>query len=211
MASQEIHVLYLAALRAAPFCGKHIIPEELRLDVTWFTSYAEASNGVVLLPPAAKKSWTIERDSSLRGGGAHSPTHFFAIRYPRTLVERQLNIAQLEALNLLAALKTLAPPEPHLYMIIINTDNTVSQQTLTSGYGRNPIVCACAREIWLFTASQSTDIHVEHKPGSQIPFADAFSRTFFDKAACDLTDAGIAQRGLHSVYVDHKAVLTPNL
>ena len=99
----------------------------------------------LLRPPAAQKYWTIECDSSLCRGGAHSPTHF-TIRYPCTLVEKDLNITQLEALNLVAAHKSLAPPEPHLHVIIINTDNTVSQQPLTSGSGRDPLVCACVRE-----------------------------------------------------------------
>ena len=57
----------LASLRAAPFRGKHPIPEELKLDMDWFTKFATGSNGIVLLPPAPRKIWTIECDSSLRG------------------------------------------------------------------------------------------------------------------------------------------------
>ena len=61
------------------------------------------------------------------------------------------------------------------------------------------------------SGSQSMDIHMEHKPRSQISFADALSRMFFNKAARDLAHAGIAQHSLHLVYVDHEAVLMPNV
>lgn len=48
----------LAVLRASPVTGKHAVPKELTFYVGWFTSYVEASNGIVLLLLQQKCQWT---------------------------------------------------------------------------------------------------------------------------------------------------------
>lgn len=166
----------LAALRNTPFTGQHPVPSPLRQDVNWFLQYATSSNGIFLLPPKLKSHWVIECDSSLRGGGAHSPSKFFAEPYPPSLTDKHLPIAHLESLNLLHAFFHLLPPDPHNYTIIINTDNLPSQQTLMSGKGRDPLIAAVGRHLWLLGALHSTDLRVVHKPGSELILADQLSR-----------------------------------
>ena len=116
----------LAALHAAPLRGKYPVPDELKMDVAWFVLFATSFNGTVLLPDNEKSHWTIECDSSLTGSGAFSKTHYFAIKYTRALTNKNYNIAQLEAINLVVDLNSLAPPEPQNYVININTDNMTS-------------------------------------------------------------------------------------
>ena len=59
------------------------------------------------------------------------------------------------------ALTHLLPTKPHEYTIIINTDNIASQQVLESGKGRDPILCACARQLWLLAANNNFELKQE--------------------------------------------------
>ena len=93
------------------------------------------------------------------------------------------NIAHLEALNLVVALRTLSPHNPQGYIITINTDNHASQQVLSTGAGRDHILTACAREIWLFAATNSCEVEILHKPGKDLILADALSRRSFNSKA----------------------------
>ena len=51
-----------------------------------------------------------------------------------------LNINQLEACTF------LLPRDPANFNIIIHTDNLSSQNVLNSGYGKDELLCACARQ-----------------------------------------------------------------
>ena len=119
--------------------------------------------------------WYINCDSCLTGGGAYSQCNYFKEKYPTALVNKKFHIAQLEALNLVAALFSLAPETPCNLKIVINTDNEASQKVLQSGAGHDPILCACARQIWNFAAINSCIVEIRYKPGKDLPLADALS------------------------------------
>ena len=165
----------LAALWNAPYRGKHPVPLDLRLDIGWFNTFARRFNGIVLLPPADRDTWVIQCDSSLKAGGAHSPAGFYSATYTISYLSKGYNIVQLEAINLIMALKALSPPEPSRFNIQVNTDNMTSQQVLETSSGRDPILCACSREIWLFAVCNSMTVTIWHKPGKELVFADAQS------------------------------------
>ena len=59
---------------------------------------------------------------------------------------------------------------------MVNTDNIASQQVLSSGAGRDCVLTACDREIWLFAANSSCEITIRHKPSKDLVLADALSR-----------------------------------
>ena len=136
-----------AALRQAPFTGKHPVPAELQADIRWFLKFAERSNGLTLLQHKPRLPWVIECDSSLARRGAHSPTSYYGQAYPHALAASTTNIAHLEAINLLIALRALVPPNTHEFHITINTDNAASQQVLENGTGRDNTLTAFACEI----------------------------------------------------------------
>ena len=58
----------------------------------------------------------------------------------------------------------------------VNTDNAVSQQVLEYCADRDPIICACAWDIWLLATRASTDIIIKHKLGKELVLADMLSR-----------------------------------
>ena len=143
------------AVRDAPPNGSSPVTDALKSDVGWFAQYARTTNGLVLLKSDEREHWVIECDSSLIAGGAFSAEKYYAHTYPTRLTDEHRNIAHLEAMNLIVAMRTLAPDHPENYKIVINTDNAASQQVLTSGSGKDPTLTACARELWLFAANNS--------------------------------------------------------
>ena len=199
------------ALREAPATGRTTVQNELRSDIRWFLQYAQTTNGLVLLEPETKEPWTIECDSCMKAGGAFSATHYYTQDYPDHIVDRHTNIAHLEAINLLVALKNLAPTNPAKHNIIINTDNSASQQVLATGAGKDSVLTACAREIWLYAARHSCQIQVLHKPGKDLVLADALSRCSHDQTARQMASKITRDMGLAQIEVTFDDVFTAGL
>ncbi len=204
----------LAALRATPFTGKHPLPAGLISDITWFRQFAASSNGVILIHNLEDSpySHTIECDSSLLGAGAYSDTHYFSETYPKSFKKLAGAISQLEAINLVAALKYLAPSPATGLHILVKTDNQASSQVLSTGKGSDPILCACARELWLFTALNNCSVSVVHTPGVDLPVADALSRAGQSAPLRALAKSHIKRLGLTRVRVPFSmSLLSPLL
>ena len=199
------------AVRAAPMHGSSLISESLRSDVKWFTQYAVSSNGLVLLEQEEKEHWVIECDSSMKAGGAFSALNYYGCPYPSDITREYTNIAHLEAINLVVALRHLAPEQAHKYKIVINTDNAASQQVLSSGAGRDSVLTACARELWLYAAKRSCEIVILHKPGRDLVLADALSRRTFDQSADVRADSMLKSLGLTEIPVSFMNVFTAGL
>ena len=166
----------LDALRSTPFVGSHPLPEGIHKDISWFMESARALNGVFLIPPPELKHWKIECDSSLVGGGAWSATHYFTEVYEGSYVEQAEGILHLEALNVIQALSSLLPKNPSAFKIILVTDNEPTQVVLERGRGRDKLLNACSRQLWLLAAVNSTVVEVVHAPGKDLDLADALSR-----------------------------------
>lgn len=191
----------LAAIRAAPYRGRHPFPLEVLSDLEWFLRFAASFNRIVLLPKSKPADWLIECDSTLKGAGAFSPTSFYAQQYPPEITDKLSFINQLEALNLVHALLNLLPPDPRNYNVIVNTDNLVSQQIFASGSGRDPVLCACARKVWLISAMNSFSLEVRHKEGRLLILADALSRFYDNQQSKDRALLECKKRNLNRVQV----------
>lgn len=193
----------LKALRDTPSEGTHALPTDLNKDLTWFIKCAKTLNGVQLLPPPQLQSWVIESDSSLTGGGAFSPSAYFAEEYGQEYLQSSTTIAHLEALNVIHALKYLLPTEPSKYLIIVNTDNQNTQTILESGTGRDLVITACARQLWWIAAAASCNVKIVYKPGKELILADALSRAHSDSNMKRKADELCIQKKLQRVRFRH--------
>lgn len=172
----------LAALRDMNDRTWTTIGPAFKADVKWFQQYASKANGISIYAPAVD-FFVIECDGCLSGAGGNSPTHYYQWVFDEVHTNKYTAIHHLEAINILVALRTLCPKSPPKGSgIKIYTDNSSSSYALSSGKTRDPILAACARELWLEAAVRDIEIKIEHKPGSDIPLADALSRMHSEPA-----------------------------
>lgn len=189
----------LMTLRSIGQKGWITINDDCRADIRWFLEYASLVNGVSLYAPTLN-FLTIECDACLTGAGGNTNSHYYEWTYEQRHLARFPSIHQLEAVNVLVALRTLA--QPHLkYVngILIFTDNISTSFSLTTGKTRDNALGACARELWLQGAVWDIDIQIKHKPGHQIPLADALSRASTDPAMRRFVSTEVKNRGLTSL------------
>ena len=167
----------LAALRAADVHGDVQVTLDFEKDLNWFIAFAGSCNRRLMLQPKRLESF-IECDACLKGGGGHTATHYYHTVYSAAYANK-LHISQLEALNVVQALKCLIPPSHRGRRVIVRTDNIAAMYALNTGRTHDPVLASCAREIWLTAAIQDLDILLVHIPGTELVLADALSRRSF--------------------------------
>ena len=200
----------LATLRSAPLSGSIMIGDQLRKDINWFIQYARHCNGRILLLPTLP-TFDIQCDACLEGGGGFSPVSYYSARYPPGLAD-QRHISQIEALNIVVAVKSLVPHDMRCFEIVITTDNSAAMHTLNTGKTRDPILAACSRELWLFAALRELRITVNHAPGATLVLADALSRRHKSREFEDIVTQLTRQLDINQIVpCDIASVLTPDL
>ena len=122
----------LSTLRQTTDHQRVYIDEHFRRDVRWFSRFATESNGIVLNDPELPPFY-IECDSCLEAGGGFSEFGFYIWEYTQEFRNHVPNIHQLEAVNILMAIKTLVPSGTRGKMIIVKTDNIASSYALMTG------------------------------------------------------------------------------
>ena len=178
----------LALLRSAPPSGTVKVDCETRRNVRWFIDYAAECNGRLLLTPSLPEL-VIECDACLEGGGGFSSRQYYSMRFPPAESQNR-HISQLEAINVVTAIKTLIPPSTRHHHVRVITDNLASVYALNTGRTRDYILAACSRELWLIAATQELTITLDHAPGETLVLADALSRRHkspnYENIVCDL-------------------------
>lgn len=165
----------LGTLRAMEDKQWTTLTPEFKADLRWFAAYAEASNGLYLISPS-RPQFNIECDASLLGAGGNSATQCYQWTFTPQHIKAYSIIHHLEAINVLVAIRTLVPKDLSPHEIVVWTDNLASAWALHTGRTKDTILAACAREIWLMASVDNHTISIKHKPGSDIPLADALSR-----------------------------------
>ena len=200
----------LAALRSAPQWGTVPITEDLRRDVAWFAHYTAKCNGCLLMEDDLP-TFEIQCDACLEGGGGFSHSNYYslALTDPRF---SDMHISQIEAFNIVLAVKTLVPASLRSAQICITTDNVAAMHTINSGRTHDPVLAACSRELWLVAALRELKIVVNHAPGSSLVLADALSRRYRSRAHNDIVLQMTRHLCLHPVSpCDINSVLNPDL
>lgn len=137
---------------------------------------------------------------SLTGAGGNSATHFYSWSFTPDHKKNYPKIHQLEALNILIAIRT--PSKPLALEgkgLLVHTDNMSSSYALMMGKTRDQILGACACEIWLEGALNNIEIKIVHKPGCLIPLADALSRASTDSVKNEYIRQEVARRNLQEL------------
>lgn len=158
--------------------------------------YSRLSNGIYLFA-TEKPTIEIECDSSMEGGGGCSAPFCYTWPYTKSHRAAFPNIHHLEAVNIIVAYQTLSKPwniEPA--KVVIYTDNMASAWALSTGKTRDETLGACSRQLWLLAAVHSHEIVISHKPGHEIPTADALSRFAQDGKKRDFVKRIAREKGL---------------
>lgn len=194
--ARKFTIRLLATLRALQDRLWTTLTPDVKLDIKWFLNYASPGNGISLLT-SNHTDFEIECDACLLGAGGASHDQFYKWEFTPRHKKLYTTIHALEAINILVALCTLAPaPQGYQSHVIIHTDNIASSFALMTGKTKDSVLGACARQIWLEAARRHLDFTIKHKPGSQIPLADALSRYFTDSDKKALADRLTTDRGL---------------
>lgn len=152
------------------------ISKEFKADLRWFAAYAETANGRYLISPS-RQPFHIECDASLLGAGGNSDSQYYQWVFTPEHIKNFTAIHHLEAINVVVAIRTLTPPPTVAPLdIVVWTDNSASAWALQTGRTKDPVLGACAREIWLLASLSNHNFVIKHKPGTEIPLADALSR-----------------------------------
>ena len=184
----------LSALRSSPQKGSIYVSCELRRDVRWFVDFASACNAKLLLVPDMPL-FHIECDACLDGAGGFSETQYYSFRFPPA-EKRSRHISQLEATNIVVAVKSLIPPTLANHKVVVTTDNLASVYALNSGRTSDYVLAACSRELWLVAATRQLSVLIQHAPGVSLVLADALSRRYMDSKAEAIARQLIGEKGL---------------
>ena len=189
----------LAALRSAKD-DIIIVTPAVKADLGWFIRYLHSHNAREVIPHN-RTVLRIWADSSLRGAGATDANSCYAYEYPKSIAASH-HITQLEALNVLAAVRTFVTREHQGGTIVVYGDNMASMSSYSSGRARDTVLAACCRAMWYHAADTQTRLVFDHIPGETMVLPDALSRASFDPALARKARHIVASRALSEVRVN---------
>ena len=167
----------LAALRAA--IGDVIqVTKHVRADLAWFSRFLHTHNARAIIPHN-RTVIRIWADSSLQGAGATDGESCYAYTYPRAVTAAH-HITQLEAINVLAAVRTFVNTTHASGTVEVYCDNESSMCSYSSGRARDHVLAACCRAMWYHAASTQTNLVFAHVPGEDMILPDTLSRSSQD-------------------------------
>ena len=169
----------LAALRAAE--GDMInVTAHVKADIAWFSRFLKTYNAKAIIPHN-RTTARVWADSCLEGGGATDGKAYYSYQYPKQMMD-QHHISHLEAINVLAAVRTFITKEHAGGTVEIYCDNSASVHAYSSGRARDTVLAACCRAMWYHAAATQTTLTFTHLPGEGMVLPDALSRAHLDRA-----------------------------
>jgi hypothetical protein len=199
----------LATLRRCPQLGFVTLDQDFKKDIIWFVKHMRDTNGIYLLDQNFGDPIIIQVDSCETGAGALCQSRAYNYVYKQVLLREQLGICQLECLNALAAIRHWG----HLFNkrhVCVQSDNAASVVVLQAGRGRDQVLQAVAREMWLLSVQFQCHVTFEHVSGvSLLPTADALSRMHTASSFKALVDILIQDRNVTLEFVSDDRFLLP--
>ena len=147
--------------------------QEFHKDLKWFNIFLSVYNGVSFFQYPYTK--TVHLDACTTGLGAIYENQVYALQLPNSW--SQHNIAQLEMINLLVALKVWHNQWAG-QRVVINCDNQAVVAVLTNGRSRDEVLAKYARNIFMWLSTCNIDMKVIHIAGKKNSIADLLSRWF---------------------------------
>lgn len=165
----------LAQLRDSDQKTMYITPA-VRADLEWFLSFSSQHNAAAIIPNT-HIDLTIEADSSFVSGAAWSDHGAYYVHAYTPRMSASYNICQLEAIKYLIAVRVLTRNSSPGTRIELVGDNEGAINGISSGRAADAILASVARALWFHAASRQLHITFTHRPGKEIPSADALSRS----------------------------------
>ena len=147
-----------------------------RRDLKFFQDLIPLFKGVKIMDkPDLPAQHSLELDACLSGCGAICGYEYYGRPFPDNVRAQQHNIAHLELLNIVVAVKVWAASWAG-HKVRVECDNMNSVLTLQNARAKDPFMVHCAREIHFWCARHDIEILISHAPGAMMQRADALSR-----------------------------------
>ena len=166
----------LQDLREAPKRGTETLSLGFKQDLKFFETLLPHFNGIKIMDKQAIECQeTLELDACLTGCGAVMGTQYYTEEFPQGLLVEQHNIARLEMLNIVVAVKVWARQWSGR-RVRIQCDNTNACIAIQTGRSRDAYMQSCVRELFLWVTWYDIEVVATHCPGVEMVRADALSR-----------------------------------
>ena len=186
----------LQALRDAAG-GPVKVGESMLADINWFKIYLRDFNGRAIIPDNIP-AMIIEADACLSGLGGHNGHEYYTIPVTEKMAD-SYSISRLECLNCLLAARTFIRHEHTGKTVLIRCDNESTVFTYQNGKARDLVMQACARGMWIISATLQVNIIVVHIPGVDLCVADALSREFINTSSSKKAERFVNEMNLSRV------------
>ena len=164
-------------LKTIPKLGRKIIPNSVKSDINWWSSFMADYNGVTVIPT---ETWTqpdeiFSSDACLTGGGAWTSSEYMHFEFPDDIIQSGKFINQFELYSVMIAIRTWKGKFVKKN-ILIYCDNETTVQILQSGKTACEFSQCCLREIRFHSAKHNFRLRAVHLAGEINQWSDALSR-----------------------------------
>ena len=188
-------------LREMPHRGRDTLSLGFKRDLEFFRRLLPQYNGVRILDKSSVDCQEhLELDACLTGCGATTGDHYYSEVFPEFVLQGQHQIAHLELLNVVVAVKVWQEQWAGS-RVKVSCDNMNACLAIQSGRSRDPFVQSCVRELFFVTARRDIELWAVHCPGKDMGRADALSRMHLAQKYVDIVNNDTALQRAHRVRV----------
>ena len=148
-------------LRECPEQGFTHLSTEFKKDLAWFEGFLRHTDGVFIIHEDNRDPICLFVDTCTSGCRAVSNAEAYCMEFPLHILQQDLSIWHLEALNAVVAVKVWAPKFAK-HLIHLLPDNSMAVAILQAGKGRDLFLQACTWDIWLTCAAWDITLAMEH-------------------------------------------------